>query len=349
MGKKSKYYKQLRREKLALIEQLKMQLPIHTHSYIDNLVLENQPGTALGYSRDLLCFYEYLHYANPIVSKYKIRDIPHNIIEQLSFLDINSYQTYLYTTKLLCERSAARKMAAVRNYFAYEAKNGFILEDITLKAAGNKKATKRTITRLDQHDVKSLMHTVEYTEIKSAHSRTYSEATSKRDLAIITILLNTGMRVSELAGLDLDDANFKENTLRIVRKGGDESKLFMNELIRNTLRDYIATERPSLIETDDEPALFISLKHSRLSVRSIQRMVEKFGDKAGIEGHLSPHKLRRTYGTTLYNKTGDIYLVADVLGHKDINTTAAHYAAIDEQHKREAADIDLYSNEEPKD
>ena len=148
--------------------------------------------------------------------------------------------------------------------------------------------------------------------------------------------------MSECAGLDIDDVDFKDNTLKIVRKGGNESKLMINEPIRNTLRDYIINERPTLVETDSESALFISLKHNRMSVRSIQRMVEKYGKSSGLNTTLSPHKLRRTFGTALYNKTGDIYMVADVLGHSDINTTAAHYAAIDEEHKRQAADVDLY-------
>ncbi len=342
MGKDSEYYKNLKSEKLSYIKQIKEQLPIHTHPYLDNCILSYKAGTALGYSRDLLYFYEYLRYANPIAEKYPLKEIPHNIIENLTFLDINAYQAYLLHTRNLNERSSARKMAAVRNYFAFESTNGFIDEDITLKAAKNKKIDKKVITRLDQDDVKSLMHTVEFTEIQNLHSKVYAEATAKRDLAIITLLLQTGMRVSECAGLDLDDLDFNKNTIKIVRKGGDESKLFMNELIRNTLRDYIANERHTLIETDDEIALFISLNHNRMAVRSIQRMVEKFGKNAGLTTSLSPHKLRRTYGTTLYNKTGDIYMVADVLGHKDINTTAQHYAAIDEAHKREAADIELY-------
>ena len=342
MGKDSAYYKQLTKTKSEYIKEIKDQLPVHTHSFIDNCVLSYQIGTALGYARDLLDFYEYLHVCNPIIAKIKLNAIPHEIIEKLNSRDIDAYQTHLITARQLNERSTARKMAAIRNYFAYETRQGFLDEDITLKAAKNKRITKKTITRLDQHDVKSLVNAVENSQVATEHAKIYAEATAKRDLAIITLLLHTGMRVSECAGLDIDDVDFKDNTLKIVRKGGNESKLMINEPIRNTLRDYIINERPTLVETDSESALFISLKHNRMSVRSIQRMVEKYGKSSGLNTTLSPHKLRRTFGTALYNKTGDIYMVADVLGHSDINTTAAHYAAIDEEHKRQAADVDLY-------
>ena len=117
----------------------------------------------------------------------------------------------------------------------------------------------------------------------------------------------------------------------------------VNEIIRNTLKDYIKNERPTLLENAEDPALFISLKHRRMSIRSIQHMIEKYGKNTGLSQKLTPHKLRRTYGTALYNKTSDIYMVADVLGHNDVNTTVKHYAAIEEEHKRQASQVDVYA------
>ena len=72
-------------------------------------------------------------------------------------------------------------------------------------------------------------------------------------------------------------------------------------------------------------------------------MIEKYGKNTGLSQKLTPHKLRRTYGTALYNKTSDIYMAADVLGHKDVNTTVKHYAAIEEEHKRQASQVDVYA------
>ena len=202
---------------------------------------------------------------------------------------------------------------------------------------------KKDIRRLNSDQVQMLIDSVENVNSASYHSKVMSEITAKRDLAIVTLLLNTGIRVSECAGLDLTDVNFDENSITIVRKGGYEDHLYINELIRNTLKDYIKNERPTLLENAEDPALFISLKHRRMSIRSIQHMIEKYGKNTGLSQKLTPHKLRRTYGTALYNKTSDIYMVADVLGHKDVNTTVKHYAAIEEEHKRQASQVDVYA------
>mgnify|MGYP000326280354 CR=1 FL=1 len=84
------------------------------------------------------------------------------------------------------------------------------------------------------------------------------------------------------------------------------------------------------------------MKKSRMSISAIERMVKKYAKNATPDKKISPHKMRSTYGTALYKDTGDIRLVSDVLGHKDINTTAKHYAAIEEEHRKLAATIPLY-------
>ena len=114
------------------------------------------------------------------------------------------------------------------------------------------------------------------------------------------------------------------------------------------LKDYIDNERPLLLGNpeSEEQAVFISMKKSRMSVSAIERMVKKYAKNATPDKKISPHKMRSTYGTALYKDTGDIRLVSDVLGHKDINTTAKHYAAMEEEHRRIAATIPLYQVDE---
>jgi site-specific recombinase XerD len=315
-------------------------------------MLRYQESTAVSYAQDILFFYGFLKSKNPLCKKLKIKEIPFEIIENLGPRDINEFQNYVASghkpdkkgnIKPSNERAIARKMAAVRNYFKYLVKYDYLKVDPTLKAAVKKKdVEKKDIRRLNSEQVQMLMNSVSEVNSASYHSKVMSEVTSKRDLAIVTLLLNTGIRVSECAGLDLSDVNFDENTVTIVRKGGYEDHLYINEIIRNTLRDYIKNERPSLLGDAEEKALFISLKHNRLSIRSIQHMIEKYGKNTGLSQKLTPHKLRRTYGTALYNKTSDIYMVADVLGHKDVNTTVKHYAAIEEEHKKQASQVDVY-------
>ena len=86
-----------------------------------------------------------------------------------------------------------------------------------------------------------------------------------------------------------------------------------------------------------ENALFLSLQNKRISVRAVEKLVKKYSSLVTNLKKITAHKLRSTYGTSLYRETGDIYLVADVLGHKDVNTTRKHYAAIEEERRRKAA------------
>lgn len=352
MGADSAYYRAKEKTKRDNIKQVKKQLPQHTHGFIEECLLKYQINTTYSYVHDLFIFYKFLQETNPLCKGKQIKDISFDIIESLNASDINEFQNYLATSddkekkRGAKSRAIARKMSAIRSFFAYQLRMDYLDHDPTLKAVKKRREIENEIFRLDSDTVKQLINTVTNTDVKSFHSKVLSEATAKRDLAIIILLLDTGIRVSECAGIDLDDVNFNTNTIKIVRKGGRSTDIYINERTRNTLRDYINHERPALLPEEKEPALFISLKHTRLSVRSIQYMVEKYGKNLGLEGKLSPHKLRKTFGTALYNKTGDIYMVADVLGHKDVNTTIKHYAAIEEKHKQQAAQIDIYDTGE---
>ncbi len=350
MGKDSRYYAELKKNTLSQINDIKKDLPVYTHQFIDSCVLKYQINTALAYAKDVSLFFDFLKCRNPQCSGVQIKNIPLNILSALNAEDINEFQKFMVMNDggsghMVSNRTLARKMATLRNFFGYMTDKGFIPEDPTLKADKNRKYEENDIKRLDVDEAKRLIKAVEETKAKTKRGSARSKNTAKRDLAIVILLLNLGIRVSECAGLDLNDVNFEDNTLRIVRKGGKEAILYINEKIRNTLRDYIKNERPLLTSDPKEEALFISLKNNRLSVRSIEDMLKKYGEGANLIERVHPHKLRRTFGTRLYNSSGDIYMVADVLGHKDVNTTVKHYAAVDEEHRRSVANLDLFGEE----
>ncbi|MDR2520328.1 MAG: tyrosine-type recombinase/integrase, partial [Eubacteriaceae bacterium] len=164
---------------------------------------------------------------------------------------------------------------------------------------------------------------------------------AKRDLAIITLLLSTGIRISELVGLNRADFDFSNGSFSVMRKGGNQAILYLPAEASESLSDYLQTERSqiSAAREEDEDAAFLSLQRKRMAVSSIEKMVKKYSYPVVPLKNISPHKFRSTYGTNLYKETGDIYLVADVLGHKDINTTKKHYAAIDEDRRKLAAKV----------
>lgn len=169
--------------------------------------------------------------------------------------------------------------------------------------------------------------------------KVYFEKTKNRDLAILTLLLGTGIRVSECVGLDISDVDFKNNGVKVTRKGGNEMVVYFGEEVENALKMYLYTTRKSTTTLPGhENALFLSTQRKRIGVQAVENMVKKYARQITPNKKITPHKLRSTYGTALYKETGDIYLVADVLGHKDVNTTKKHYAAIDEDRRRQAAE-----------
>ena len=149
-------------------------------------------------------------------------------------------------------------------------------------------------------------------------------------------MLGTGIRVSECVGLNYDDVDFEIDGINITRKGGNQEIVYFGEEVETALRNYMR-ERLETISPKIEPALFLSMQQKRINVRTVQLLVKKYASITTPLKKITPHKLRSTYGTSLYKETNDIYIVADVLGHKDVNTTKRHYAAISDDIRRNAA------------
>ncbi len=352
MGADSEYNRRLHIKRLEKLHMLEDQLPVYCLSFLDDKELTSQINTVISYAYDLITFFEFLKEKNPILKNTEsIKDINIEILDELSFEDINEFQRYLTFNNgenkhLNKEKGIARRMSAVRGFYEFMCIHHFLKNNPTIGAAKRKKSPKKDIIRMNSDEVNTLMDTVINTELKvSDRQKSFLEKTNLRDTAIFTLLLNTGIRVSECVGLDIDDLNFEENSFSVVRKGGNTQILYFNRTTAEALKEYIQDERPLLIPNDEEKALFLSLRKQRITVRSVQVLVKKFTKVAVPGKKLTPHKMRSTYGTALYKETGDIRLVADVLGHKDINTTAKHYAAIEDEHRRRAATINPYDKD----
>ena len=352
MGKDSEYNKQKDLNYRYKLKGLKQELPGYTYEFLDEKAQRN-PNTAVSYAYDLRTFLIYLQEFCPAAKEYDTKDIPLEILNNLSFQDINEYQKYLSAkdidivgkNNLQNDISGiARRMSALRTFYKYLCEHDYITNDATAGAIRQRRnSDDHVITRLTADEVDLLLNRVKNGNLGDKHQQKMRQNTRYRDYAVLTLLLRTGIRVSECVSLDINDFNFEEKSMRVVRKGKKEQMLYFDEQTKEALLDYIDFERPSYTDSDDEPALFLSSRKRRLSVRSIQDMVSKYSEATLINKKVSPHKMRSTYGTALYNKTGDIRLVADVLGHKDINTTAKHYANIEEEHRRIAATINPYS------
>lgn len=265
--------------------------------------------------------------------------------KDLQNLSMNDFELYLEYLKLYYkdddtvmengEKGIARKLCAIRSMYKYYFKKEVIDQNITARLE-TPKMHEKPILRLDHEETNTLLHVVETGVGLSDTQRAFNAKTKVRDLAILTLFLTTGIRISELCALDVSDFDFKNNAFKVLRKGGNEALLFFGDEARQALERYLEQRRSASNFSDNSP-MFLSLQNKRMSVRAIQMLVEKYSRVSVPLKHISPHKLRSTYGTMLYQQTGDIYLVADVLGHKDVNTTRKHYAAMDEQRRKMAA------------
>lgn len=298
--------------------------------------------TRIAYAYDLGIFFEFLHEENSCCSKMEIKDFPLSILEQITPFDIEEYLQYLkyyerdgveHTND---ERGLMRKLASLRSFYNYYFQKELI-EKNPAQLVKMPKLHEKNIIRLDIDEIALLLDEVESGEKLTARQKMYHEKTKNRDLAILTLLLGTGIRVSECVGLNIKDIDIKNNGIKIHRKGGAEVVVYFGDEVADALDNYL-DERVKITPLEGSTeALFLSMQNKRIGVRTVENLVKKYSRLVTTVKNITPHKLRSTYGTNLYQETGDIYLVADVLGHKDVNTTKKHYAAQADERRRMAA------------
>lgn len=319
-------------------------IPPFAKDYFRAIEPTTSAKTRISYAYDIRVFFYFLIDQNPVYKHYTMDMFTLQDLERIEPVDIEEYQEYLkvYQNKdrqiTNKERGLSRKMSALRSFYGYYFKRQMIQKNPTL-LVDMPKLHEKAIIRLDTDEVAMLLDHVEACGSKlTGQRKVYYEKNKTRDLAILTLLLGTGIRVSECVGLDITDVDFKNNGIKVTRKGGNEMIVYFGEEVKTALLAYLEGERASATPLPDhENALFLSTQRKRMGVQAVENMVKKYAREVTPNKKITPHKLRSTYGTNLYKETGDIYLVADVLGHKDVNTTKKHYAAIDENRRRQAA------------
>ena len=323
------------------ISELLNDLPPFCEDYFMGIEMRTSSQTRLKYAYDLRIFFDFL-----CKRKYRNcepQDLTLKHLEDVDHRDIEYFLSYLSHYRfngkqLSCdERAKARKLSAVRALFKYFFNSGLIDVDNSAKVPTPKLHSKE-IVRLNSDEVSDLIAITETGSGLSKHAVGYHNKTRVRDTAIITLFLGTGIRISELVGLDNNSFDFDENSFLVTRKGGNQAILFFSDEVKYALQEYIAEKSNDPKVPSDEPAFFLSMQYKRINVRSVEILVKKYSKLVSPLKKITPHKLRSTYGTRLYNETKDIYIVADVLGHRDVNTTKKHYAAISEENRRQVAE-----------
>ncbi len=341
------YQQELKAKLTQDLRDIQNELPYFCKEFFRGVEEKLMVRTKIVYAQDLRLFFTFLTEQIPMFRGTAVRDFSIEQLRQITLTELEEFIDYLnlyvqhkeggrereYTN----ERSGKqRKIATLRTLFSYFYKKQKIDKN-PAELLETPKIPEKVIVRLEVQEVARLLDEIESGENLTRQQQNFHQYTKARDLALVTLLLGTGMRISECVGLDVKDLDFEELAVKVTRKGGDEAILHYGDEVAEALEAYLVKRDDMRPKPGHEDALFLSLQRSRLTSRAIQNLVKKYSQLVTQLKNITPHKLRSTYGTNLYHESGDIYLVADALGHKNIETTRRHYAAMSEDRRREAA------------
>ena len=343
MDKKGTYHEQTDVENTLRLRDVLKTLPPFCRDFFRAIEPRTTTKTRISYAYDIRIFFQFLLEQNPAFRDWSIDAFTVDVLDQLTAVDLEEYEEYLKVyqagdkTETNGERGLKRKMSSLRSFYAYYFKREMIHTNPTV-LVDVPKIHQKSIIRLEADEVALLLDYIEHGgDELTGQKKVYYEKTKDRDLALVTLLLGTGVRVSECVGLDIEDVDFKNNGIKVTRKGGNEMVVYFGPEVEKALKNYLEVRKNIIPVEGHEHALFYSTQRKRIGVQAVENLVKKYARQVTTTKKITPHKLRSTYGTALYQETGDIYLVADVLGHKDVNTTKKHYAALDDSRRRQAA------------
>lgn len=336
------YYKEEEKRNIERAREIIEDLPPFCGGFFRYITETTSARTCLGYARDLKVFFGFLTERNRDLKGKDISEIKLENMNMITADDLEEYLEYLSFYKkndkgrFNGEKGKSRKLSAVRRLLSYLYKKSRISQNPG-ELVDTPKIHDKSILTLEPDEVSRLIDIVKSGEGLSPKEKQYHDLMAARDTAIITLLLGTGLRVSECVGINLNDIDFSTNGIRITRKGGNEVIVYFGAEVEEALYGYLAEREEITPLEGSEDALFLSMQKKRIGVRAVQKLVKKYSEMVTTLKKITPHKLRSTYGTALYRETGDIYLVADVLGHSDVNTTKRHYAKQSDANRRRAA------------
>ena len=325
------------------LEGLINDLPYYVEDFFIGVEPRTSPLTRLNYGYDLRIFFDFL--SKKVFRGKKISLIELKDLDLLTSSDFEYFLSYLNHYEIngkferCTETGKARKLSTLRAFYKYFFNKNMLNANTPTKVL-MPKIHEKEIIRLESNksidEVADMLYTVDSGSGLTKKQLSFHQFTRLRDKAIITLFLGTGIRISELVGLNISDFNFKNRSFIVTRKGGNRTVLYYNDQVSVALEEYILSRENDKEVSKNESALFLSLQKKRISTRTVQELVKKYAKIISPLKKITPHKLRSTFGTNLYRQTGDIYVVADVLGHKDVNTTKKHYAALSDDIKKKA-------------
>ncbi len=335
------YHEQQMKKNILRLREYSANLPEFCQEYFLGTAQTISSRSQLAYAFDLKVFFDYIHQYKKGYQNIDVTDYEITILDDITRKDILQFLEYLsyyikdgkeYTND---ESGKARKLSTLKSFYRFFYRNEMVKTN-PAALVDMPKIHEKEIIRLDINEVVELLDLVENGEKLTDGEKRYYDKNSLRDFTILTVMLGTGIRVSECVGLNLNDLDVEENRFKVRRKGGNESIIYYGEEVAAALERYLVQREHIIPCEGSEDALFLSIQKKRMSVRGMENMVTKYTEKLNSLKRITPHKLRSTFGTNLYRETQDIYMVADFLGHKDVNTTRKHYASISDDKRRTA-------------
>lgn len=343
----SRYFLERDQKNEEKLKQLIVMLPACCKDFFRGISSSTTSMTQLAYAYDLTMFFNFLM-AKSVDEDASITDYKASItLASITQRDIERYLEYLSGDSMPSEagpknqeQGIRRRLSSLKSFFGYFYNSGVLSSNPALSVR-MPKIREKEIVRLSQNEMKSFLQELEDGAGLTGKQNAYHKTFKSRDVAMLSLMLGTGIRVSECVGLDITDIDLTDNGAHIRRKGGKEAVVYFNDDVARKLQVYLADRQLQKTEPGHEEALFLSRRNRRISVRGVENLVKKYASYVTPNKHITPHKLRSSYGTALYTKTGDIYLVGSILGHKNINVTTRFYTDVEEKKKMSVKHIDL--------
>lgn len=337
---------------------LKPELPGYVSEFLLDIADVYRRSSQYQTAKDIKGFLLFLTQKIPSLHDTDIKDISLDVLDELTLLDINEYKDWLtdYETDVRYNHNSAsgkrRKISSIKAFFAFLTKSDMIDKNPTIGVT-LPKLPRKEVFALNEDEIERLLYVIDSGEGLTKRQQAIHPTVKYRDYCIVMLLLGTGMRVSELVSINLNDicsdVKTGETIIKIIRKGGKEDHVYIGEDVERAIDTYLSYSRNYLLKGDEEQqALFVSWNTQRLEVRSVEKLLTKYSAIAFGKGNeIHPHNLRSTRGTQIYEQTGDIEAVKEVLGHESIATSSHYYTKSSENRKR-ISKMPLLSSEQKK-
>ena len=316
----------VRNDKYKRIEdKIKSQLkecPVLIQKYFNSIWLSTEATTRYVYLTYLMHFNKYLVANNIDITSVKPMDIDSYITEVITRKDGKTNGFQIINARL----------SAIISFYDFLVENQIVITNPCSKKKKLKVEKKDTVVYMTPEEVKKIKEVI-YKGI--GRQKKYID----RDLAILELGCTTGLRVSAIVNIDINDIDFNNNTINVIEKGNKRRLIYFGDNTKKVLMNWIKT-RNNIVKDDSVKPLFISKLKTRISKEAVNDMLKSATKAAGINKKITPHKMRSTFGMNLYEKTRDIYLTQDMMGHSNIKNTMIYVKATEKQKEDATAILD---------